>query len=96
MICETCLRLWIEYGEATTKMRVVTRNQSLRLEATRAGKAVSEAIRIHDVMAHPETHGATCLRSESREKMAVWTRRPSKRVRIVGITAKAETHKLPG
>ena len=59
MICEKCLRLWIEYADVTTTLRTVTRDQSLRLSATEAWKAVSEAIRIHDVMAHPETHAAT-------------------------------------
>jgi len=47
MICERCLRLWIEYDE------------SIRLEATETQKAVSEAIRIHDAMAHPEPHPVT-------------------------------------
>ena len=68
MICETCLRLWIEYGEASTKMRAVTRNQRLRLEATEAREAVSEAIRIHDAMAHSEIHTATINRSADKAR----------------------------
>ena len=44
---DRCLRFWIEYVE------------SRRLGATETQKAVSEAIRIHDAMAHLETHAAT-------------------------------------
>jgi hypothetical protein len=55
-----------------------TRDQSLRLEATRAGKAVSEAIRIHDVMAHPETHGAT-INPSAEKARAIGLGQPAKK-----------------
>jgi hypothetical protein len=59
LICETCLHLWVEYGAATTKMRAITRNQSLIREATEARKAVAQAILAHEAMAHPFTYAAT-------------------------------------
>ena len=68
LICETCLHLWIEYGAATAKMRAITRDQSLMLEATEARKAVAQAIRVHEAIAHPYTYAATINRSVDKAK----------------------------
>jgi len=68
MICETCLRLWIEYGAATAKMRAITRNQSLMLEATEVRKAVEQLIRLHEAVAHASGHDASPIRQTDKAR----------------------------
>jgi hypothetical protein len=68
LICETCLRLWVEHGEATAKMRAITRDQSLMLDATEIWKALAQLIRVHEATADTLTYTATTNHAADRAK----------------------------
>jgi predicted NAD-dependent protein-ADP-ribosyltransferase YbiA (DUF1768 family) len=53
--CETCFRLWAEYGAAATGVKALTAERML--EAADAQKTVDEAIRSHEAESHSaESH----------------------------------------
>jgi len=53
--CETCLRLWADYGAARLAAGVTMTQEAAneRIEAT------LEALKAHEAEAHPKTHSAS-------------------------------------
>jgi len=54
IICATCVRLWGELGDATIAARAAKDDRILMLKASKARKAATEAIRIHEDEMHSD------------------------------------------
>jgi|KBSSwiStaDraftv2_1062776.scaffolds.fasta_scaffold809354_1 hypothetical protein len=52
MPCQTCSRLWAEYGVTFTKLEGGAADLNAILEATKARQNAGEAIRVHENEVH--------------------------------------------
>jgi hypothetical protein len=70
LTCETCFRLWADYGAAATEVRAGTRDLNLALEAAERRKIAGEAIRVHEADAHQNAQKEVTERNSDKAQAA--------------------------